>query len=229
MKQPTTYKGSAVLRSFGATFIAGLLLAFLLLTARPVFAGSTTWNVNLTSGHPASGGWTATGSLATGRYAHTATLLPNGRVLVAGSWGDEGILASAELYDPASGTWTATGSLATARNLHTATLLPNGKVLVAGGQGIDYNPTASAELYDLVSGTWSPTGSLAAGRVDHTATLLPDGKVLVAGGYDRDALASAELYDPASATWSATGSLATARTRHTGDVAAQRQGARRRW
>ncbi len=73
----------------------------------------------------------ATGSLATARADHTATLLPNGKVLVAG--GSSCVLASAELYDPASGTWTATGSLATARDLHTATLLPNGKVLVAGG------------------------------------------------------------------------------------------------
>ena len=82
---------------------------------------------------PASGTWTATGSLATARADHTATLLPNGKVLVAGGYCSGGYLASAELYDPASGTWTATGSLATARIRHTATLLPNGKVLVAGG------------------------------------------------------------------------------------------------
>ena len=64
---------------------------------------------------------------------HTATLLPIGKVLVAG--GSNGSdLSSAELYDPASGTWTATGSLGTARSFHTATLLPNGKVLVAGGE-----------------------------------------------------------------------------------------------
>ncbi len=81
---------------------------------------------------PASGTWRATGSLGTARDAHTATLLPSGKVLVAG--GSNGSdLSSAELYDPASGTWTATGSLGTARDSHTATLLPNGKVLVAGG------------------------------------------------------------------------------------------------
>src|SRR5437773_5331937 len=76
-----------------------------------------------------------TGSLITGRSQHTATLLPNGKVLVAGGGGINGSLASAELYDPASGTWAATGRLATARLEHTATLLPNGKVLVAGGVG----------------------------------------------------------------------------------------------
>ena len=82
---------------------------------------------------PASGTWTATGSLNTARYYHTATLLPNGMVLVAGGVDTTAAFASAELYDPASGTWTATGSLNTARITHTATLLPNGMVLVAGG------------------------------------------------------------------------------------------------
>ena len=81
---------------------------------------------------PASGTWTATGSLNTGRDVHTATLLPNGKVLVAGG-DDSSSLSSAELYDPASGSWSATGSLNTGRDSHTATLLPNGKVLVAGG------------------------------------------------------------------------------------------------
>src|SRR3984893_14021745 len=76
--------------------------------------------------------WSPTGSLAAARQEHTATLLPNGKVLVAGGIGNSGDLARAELYDPASGTWTATGSLATARANHTATLLPDGKVLVAG-------------------------------------------------------------------------------------------------
>src|SRR5438128_11789768 len=105
-----------------------------------------------------------TGSLATTRYLHTATLLPNGKVLVAGGFDSSYVAsASAELYDPASGTWTATGSLATARESHTATLLPNGKVLVAGGY------LASAELYDPASETWTPTGSLATARGYHTA------------------------------------------------------------
>ena len=76
--------------------------------------------------------WTETGSLGTARDFHTATLLPYGKVLVAGGFGSSGILSSAELYDPAAGTWTATGSMSTARDSHTATLLPSGKVLVAG-------------------------------------------------------------------------------------------------
>src|ERR1700730_2608225 len=138
-----------------------------------------------------------TGLLNTGRDLHTATLLPNGKVLVAGGDNSSGYLASAELYDPVSGTWTATGSLNTARYDHTATLLPNGKVLVVGGFGSS-SALAGAELYDPASGTWTATGNLVAARYFHTATLLPNGMVLVAGGYNGSAVASAELYNPAS-------------------------------
>jgi WD40 repeat protein len=171
---------------------------------------------------PTSGTWTTTGSLATARYVHTATLLPNGKVLVAAGYNDSsGYLASAELYDPATGTWTATGSLATARFFPTATLLPNGKVLVTGGYNDSSPALASAELYDPATGTWTATGNLTTARFFQTATLLPNGKVLVVGGNDGNggpALASAELYDPASGTWTATGSLATARALQTANL-----------
>jgi hypothetical protein len=96
---------------------------------------------------PATGTWTATGSLVTERASHTATLLPNGKVVVTGgrtTGGSE--VASAELYDEASGTWKSTGSLVTARSSHTATLLTNGYVLIAGG-GTDTTALATAELY----------------------------------------------------------------------------------
>jgi N-acetylneuraminic acid mutarotase len=172
---------------------------------------------------PATGTWTLTGSLTERRSHHTATLLPNGKVLVAGGNQFVTDLVSAELYDPADGTWTPTGSLKTKRRSHTATLLPNGKVLVAGGLQEDdmghhgYFSLESAELYDPATGAWSPTGSLAADRVGHTATLLRNGKVLVAGGYRYGTgnLASAELYDPATGTWTATGNLTTPREAHT--------------
>src|SRR6476660_5639955 len=96
-----------------------------------------------------------TGSLNTARWYHTATLLPNGKVLTTGGFnGGVEYLSSAEVYDPASGTWTETGSLTTGREYHTATLLPNGKVLVAGGLGGGVALT-SAELYDPASGTWT--------------------------------------------------------------------------
>jgi hypothetical protein len=127
----------------------------------------------------APGRWRATGDLGTAREYHTATLLPDGDVLVAGGFGDLANLASAELYNPATGIWTATDSLANARLEHTATLLPNGKVLVAGGAG---TAGASAELYNPATGIWTATGSMATARLLHTATLLPNGEVLVAGG-----------------------------------------------
>lgn len=165
---------------------------------------------------PASGTWTATGSMIDARYGHTATLLGDGRVLVAGGWGNckaAGCeaLASAELYDPRTGSWSATGSMVTPHGGGTATLLPDGKVLVAGGWGTS-GVTTSAELYDPAGGTWTATGSLIDARGGHTATLLGDGRVLVAGagyGNSSQALASAELYDPASGTWAATGSMVT--------------------
>lgn len=149
--------------------------------------------------------WSTTGSLATARFLHTATLLQNGKVLVVGGSDSSGIaLASGELYDPATGTWTATGSLAVGRWNHTATLLPNGKILVAGGENGQV-VFASAELYDPATGTWAATGSLTSTRVFHTATLLLNGKVLVAGGAGGTCcpapnLASAELYNPATST-----------------------------
>ena len=155
--------------------------------------------------------WVPTGSMQSWRYAHTATLLPNGIVLVAGGL-DGRALASAETYDEATGTWTATGSLTTARGGHTATLLPNGMVLAVGGMG-PTGASASSEIYEPATGTWTTTGSLSAARRFHTATLLPNGTVLVAGGATDGggALRTAEIFDPATEIWSPTGDMMTAR------------------
>ena len=150
-------------------------------------------------------------------YAHTATLLTSGKVLVAGGYGVDGCALSAELYDPSSNTWSAAGSLVSGREKHTATLLPSGKVLVAGGWDKG-RYVSSAELYDPASNTWSAAGSLETPRAYHTATLLPSGKVLVAGGRSRGSgnyASSAELYDPSTNTWSTAGSLVTPRDYHT--------------
>jgi hypothetical protein len=186
--------------------------------ADPLLLGSTPVATLSNSNNPASETWTFTGSLNTARVYHTATLLPNGMVLVAGGRDlSDNSFASVELYDPASGTWTTTGSLNTARSSHSATLLPNGMVLVAGGEDSSFHPLASAELYDPASGTWSVTGSLNTARSSHSATLLSNGMVLVAGGEDSsfNPIASAELYDPASGSWTPTGRLKTARELHT--------------
>jgi N-acetylneuraminic acid mutarotase len=159
------------------------------------------------------------------RSSHTATLLPNGMVLVAGGGGSglDGLLASARLYDPADGSWSATGTMNEVRILHTATLLPDGRVLVTGGADrigeTSVNTLASAELYDPETGSWTTTGSMVDARARHTATLLADGRVLVTGGSGSgsgtDSLASAELYDPATGSWSAAPAMIEARSEQT--------------
>ena len=154
-----------------------------------------------------TGQWEFTGSLNNARTGHTATLLPDGKVLVVGGSDNGSYLASAELYDPATATWSLTGSLNTGRTLHSATLLPDGKVLVAGGSNPSFLKTA--ELYDPASGTWSYTKNLGNARSNHAAVLLLDGKVLVAGGGSTN---TAELYDPATGKWSLTGSMSSPRT-----------------
>jgi len=161
------------------------------------------------------GTFVPTGSLNTGRSSHTATLLNNGKVLVAGGTDSSNAhLASAELYDPATETFTLTGSMNTPRIGHTATLLNDGMVLVAGGDSAG----VTAELYDPTTGTFTSTGSMNTGRYAlFTATLLNNGKVLIAGGQNAGAVqvASAELYDPATGTFTTTGSMNTARWGHT--------------
>ena len=152
---------------------------------------------------PTSGTWTATGSLLTARSGHTATLLTNGEVLVAGGGFLDGALASAELYDPASGAWSATGSLLTARIDHTATLLPNGKVLVTGGFDVfNGGYLGSAELYDPRAGPGCATGSLTTPAASHGDIAAQwHGARRRRRGYNNFKLLSAELYDPAKRDW----------------------------
>jgi large repetitive protein len=160
---------------------------------------------------PATGKFSPTGSMATQREFHTATLLPDGRVLIAGGLAYQSSLASAELYDPKTGRFSPTGSMITGRGLHSATLLSDGRVLVAGGQAscqAGCQGSASAELWDPATGKFSPTGSMTVGREYQTATLLRDGRVLLAGG---SGLASAELFDPSLGQFSPTGSMSAVR------------------
>ena len=158
---------------------------------------------------PATGAFSLTGSLNVVHTAHTATLLHDGRVLIAGGQDDVGpqTHAIAELYDPVTGTFALTGSLNTDRSGYAATLLPDGRVLVSGGT-VTTTPgfglcTASAELYDPITGTFGTTGNMAIGRCD-----VPQAPVLIIGGIFTQ---SAELFDPATGTFSATGSMTTPR------------------
>jgi len=131
------------------------------------------------------------------RYDDTATLLPNGRVLIAGGDSFSVAWASAELYNSATGTFSPTGTMIAPRQSHTATLLTNGQVLIAGGADGNSLVEPVAELYDPATGAFSATGSLTTPLVLPLATLLPDGQVLVAGGFNNTGLlARAELYDP---------------------------------
>jgi Galactose oxidase, central domain len=177
--------------------------------------------------------------MASARVFHTATLLPDGRALLAGGipspidfFSSIDAVASAELFDPATDLFSATTKdMTTARFGHTATVLSTGKVLIAGGSGtVGVDPAlATAEIFDPPTGTFAATGSMGVPRTLHRAIPLNDGTVLVAGG-DANAilnlggisvgsspgpLVSAELFDPVSGTFTETGGLVTARENHT--------------
>lgn len=153
---------------------------------------------------PATGAFSLTGNMTTARTSHTATLLLDGRVLIAGGGRGEA-LATAELYDHSTGTFTPTGKMIAGRGGHTAILLPNGKVLMVGGYG-DGPPLhlAPAELYDPDTGMFTPAGSYAgSGGCDFCAPaiLLSGGTVLFPGQHP------AQLYDPVSNSFSLTGEM----------------------
>jgi Kelch motif/Galactose oxidase, central domain len=169
---------------------------------------------------PQSETWTAAANMKTTLVAHSATLLPNGDVLVVGVVADSGN-PSAELYRPSDGDWTVVESPSDLRGRHSATLLPDGKVLVAGGGDGDAI-LGTAEVFDPATAEWKATGSMVTARTGHTATLLPNGLVLVSGGVflsppDRppDPRTSAELYDPNSGSWSMTGAPTVGRNNAT--------------
>jgi len=151
------------------------------------------------------------------RAAHTATLLRDGTVLIAGGMGDdERPLVSAELYDLRMDTFTSVGDLNMARVSHTATLLPDGRVLIAGGYG-RANVVDSAELYDPQTRTFKLIAPMTTTCAAHTAVLLKDSSVLLAGGLGANwkFLETAELFDPATEAFTATGNMSLPRVSHT--------------
>ncbi|MBN1889931.1 MAG: tandem-95 repeat protein [Thermoflexales bacterium] len=160
--------------------------------------------------------WGSTGSMTSARREHSATLLPDGRLLVVGGIDTNNTdLKSAQVYDPASGAWSSVEDMTYSRSGHSTTLLPNGRVLITGGKGTG-GLVLHAELYDPATGQWSLV-LMRSGRFHHTATLLADGRVLLAGGeIDQSHTPSdkAELYDPATGVFTSTGRLGIGRYGH---------------
>lgn len=176
---------------------------------------------------PATGQWSPVASMGSPRFEHSATLLDDGRILVAGGLGPaqgDGLvpLASTELYDPAADAFVQSNPLSEARANHAAALLPDRSVLVVGGSGGERGDRslASAERFHPRSGSWVAVGPLSEARTGLTATPLEDGRILAAGGEaahlgSRRSLASAELFDPGTSEWRSAGEMACPRSEHT--------------
>ena len=169
--------------------------------------------------------WVKTEPLAFQRSFHTATLLDDGRLLVAGGSGREIVdddrpfwsrkdLATVEIYDPETGDWSNASSMRTARQGARAALLGDGMVLVVGGTS-GFSVISDAELYDYSTDRWGRAASMSVPRRFHTATLLSSGRVLVVGGETQEAaLSSAEIYDPETDSWTATSDMTRPRSGH---------------
>ncbi|MEQ1604335.1 MAG: kelch repeat-containing protein [Pyrinomonadaceae bacterium] len=154
--------------------------------------------------------------MVTGRAAHTATLLTDGRVLIVGGFRNGGTsLREAEIFAADTGTFSPTGSLSTPRSGHTATMLPDGKILIAGG--FDGTYLDSSEIFDPKTGKFTPGGRLTLPRSEHTATKLADGRILLSGGVGTGwtFLSDAEIYDPRTGRFTPTGRMSVPRESHT--------------
>src|SRR5262245_24253083 len=163
------------------------------------------------------------------RALSTASLLPDGAVLIAGGWNSESFLgpvdAPTELYNPAADQFEELNTGPGRSIYHSATSLTNGKVLFAGGSPDNYgfDAESQATLYDPVSKIFKTTGNLKQSRAFHTGTLLEDGRVLIAGGEDggdginkvSGIFSSAELYDPSTGRFADAGNMSRVREGHT--------------
>src|SRR5262249_53922801 len=196
------FKNMKRIRSF---LFPVLLLSLTSFTAR-VFGQST-------------GIFNRTGDMTTARAGHTATLLPDGRVLIVGG-ASQGPLA--EAYDPSTGAFSPADNMITSRGGHRAILLPDGNVIILGGIVLQDGrtlilrdmigfPLKTAEVYDPASGTFTLTGAYADPSPEwDTATLLLDGRVLLTGcAAAQCSIGATELFDPQTGTFSLTSPMTT--------------------
>ena len=195
-----------------------LVVGGLAMTVGPAGPAGDTWpsNSGAETYDPKTGTFTAAGPMAFNRNNHSATLLQDGRVLIAGGvtngystvpGSDNQETETAEIYDPSTGDFSLTNPMEVTRATHFAVLLTSGQVLVGGGY------LESAELFNVLTNSFSDTGAMSTFRSNATATLLSNGQVLVAGGYPNFPIttAAAELYNPATGTFQPTGGMGTAR------------------
>lgn len=194
---------------------------------RVLFGLTSLLSIFLISGHSRSSrtrvraGLWSTGSMLHPRASHTASLLPDGTVLIAGGFAGSGSesrpYTSTEFFDPASGTFRPGPDMTVARLGHAAVVLKDRRILLVGGWSGSSGVTSTAEIYDPATHRFSRSGNMTVARGECTATLLQDGRVIVTGGVDRDqrALSSAEIFDPGSNSFSSAASMMVPRGQHT--------------
>lgn len=166
--------------------------------------------------------WSAANApMASERVFHTATNLPDGKILVVGGSNGPNVLRSAEIYDPVTETAVATPApMHDVRDLHTATLLPNGRVLIAGGfttNATSTGSTATSEIYYPDTGVFLRSGSMANARSNHSAALLRDGNPIVSGGFGPNDVitATCEIFYSTAMAWRSAPDMPSARALHT--------------